>query len=856
MEGYGREVNSLGIIAGESSRSGRAPNDSRGPLRSVAGSVSQMSHLSSASTYDESLNSNKLQSAVERLQYLAEELNAPPEFMVVVGQHLLGLQPEKASNKKDFAGSKLTLDAIVDFMAKAFILCTSHADVVVLALDDLQHLDDLSWRVVQTIHQQGENLLILCASRDADGGLADKLGWMSRHQEIVIPPLTIDETKELIAKMLGYDETDIDTNLARNVHMQCNGIPAFVVEVTKNMKKGDLVARGEGGIVGLKNSHQSASQSSLDDLILHQIDLLDASVRSILQIAATLGIEFCLSDVVEVAVQMDQVEQEERPEFHQDLLDALVVAAEEGILRQIFEGHESNTNERDSGDPEESISQVLSTSVANSTGLGENRTYAFAHAVWRDNILKVLLESRKKEIHFNVALALESKEGTKIDLYSHLRLFRHRKESGDWSKASESALDIGKVLENIGLHEQAIDVLKEALSFWQIDPKIAAEYASSSREEANVISDKLGGVVSPSAIESASEGEIKSIVRLLISLGKVLANIVKGKESAAMYDAAIAIIHSAPASRNLKDRTFIFPCFSGLFVSLKFGDIEDDENCTYEKELVKKFVTQAKINGDPIHYTRALAMQGETYGRLGEYDKAFAAHRKLESIYDPDKHSAGVCKAYGSDRSAQSFAHSTRWKMMIGDPGGALKTCRYIVQVLMPKMEERNVHNSCMMLWPVLWVMKDMGLALEARDHFDALVVQAFQKHFGEGGSTWALPAYKPTLTLLDLASHQDDENMDQDRLAEYEAWAVDLENMEFSSGLNGGMSAFSRDLDSIAAEICLLLAKRTKSDDATRKILVHNGLVLAEKSFDRCRKKIAAFGQIRPVYEELKQMK
>ena len=61
---------------------------------------------------------------------------------------------------------------------------------------------------------------------------------------------------------------------------------------------------------------------------------------------------------------------------------------------------------------------------------------------------------------------------------------------------------------------------------------------------------------------------------------------------------------------------------------------------------------------------------------------------------------------------------------------------------------------------------------------------------------------------LLDLSGHQDDEDMDKGSFAKYTAWALDMQNMEFSSGLNGGMSAFSRDIDSIAAEICMLLAK------------------------------------------------
>ena len=825
----------------ESSDREESVASSAGPLKSVAGSASHVSHRSfetNASTFHGSLSPSKTQSVIERLHYVAEELNAPPEFMLVVGHHLLGLQTDKLSEKGP-DGSKLALDAIVDFMAQAFVRCTSHADLVVLALDDAQYLDSLSWKVVQAMHQRAENLLIVCASRDS---VVQKISWASSFREIDVPPLSSEEIKELIAKKLGCFESDIDPELARDVAVQCSGVPTFALEVIKSMRKKDLLERGKNGLFAMKPFHFNSSPSSLDDLILHQIDSLDVSIRSILQVAAILGIEFCLSEVTEVAARMNAVPEETMSQLRSDLLSAFAVAVEEGILGQTFEGQTSNVEEEQkSGDVDDNVGQTVSELSAQ---IQEDRTYSFAHAVWRDNVLGVLLESRKKEIHLNVALVLESKDDAECDLQSNLRLFRHRKESGDSSKASNSALAIGKTLENIGFHEQAIDVLEDALSIWRIDSKAPTTE-----------NDNFGGVVSSNSIESASAIEIENMIRLLIALGKVLANIHRGKESAAKYNAAISIIQSAPASKDLEDRTFIFPCFSGLFVSLKFGDIEDDDNCTYEKNLVKKFVDQAKLNGDPIHYTRALAMQGETYGRLGEFEKAFASHRELESIYDPDKHSAGVCKAYGSDRSAQSYAHSTRWKMMVGDPDGALKTCRYIVDNLMPKMEERNVHNSCMMLWPVLWVMKAMGLALEARDYFNRFVVMPFKKHFGDGGSTWALATYEPTLMLLDLSGHQDDGDMDKGSFVKYTSWALDMQNMEFSSGLNGGMSAFSRDIDSIAAEICMLLAKRT-DEGATRHLLVQNGLSLAEQSVERCRKKIAAYGQILPVYEELKRMK
>ena len=52
------------------------------------------------------------------------------------------------------------------------------------------------------------------------------------------------------------------------------------------------------------------------------------------------------------------------------------------------------------------------------------------------------------------------------------------------------------------------------------------------------------------------------------------------------------------------------------------GAIKDDSECSFEKSMCKSFVEQARLNGDPIHYGRALAMEAEISGKLGNFGNA------------------------------------------------------------------------------------------------------------------------------------------------------------------------------------------------------------------------------------------
>jgi len=288
---------------------------------------------------------------------------------------------------------------------------------------------------------------------------------------------------------------------------------------------------------------------------------------------------------------------------------------------------------------------------------------------------------------------------------------------------------------------------------------------------------------------------------------------------------------------------------------LKYGSVvEPQHEIAYERELVANFVLETKYHGDPVHYTRALAMEVDFNCRLGNWEEALLSHSKVEDIYDVEEHTARVCEAYGSDRSGQSFGASARCYNHLGDTRKALEVADHIVTNLLPKMDITNTHNSFVMFYPVLWIMKDNGLASQARRIFRKYVLEAFNEHYGEGASTPGLSFFKPIDLLLDVFGNDPSKEI----IEEYTIWVLDEKNYScVPGGMNRCMARFGRCADSIFAEICLLLYKQI-SDKVVKSDLIHKGFSLAQKSLDLAQgqdgslRMHSAYDQVKPVYEEL----
>ncbi len=275
-----------------------------------------------------------------------------------------------------------------------------------------------------------------------------------------------------------------------------------------------------------------------------------------------------------------------------------------------------------------------------------------------------------------------------------------------------------------------------------------------------------------------------------------------------------------------------------------------------ENELIANFVNETKKHDDPVHYGRALAMQGETFHRQGKYEEAIESHMELKKVYDVEKHHALVVASYASDRVGQNFGCTANCYMRLKKVDKALEVVDHIITSLIPKMDPKNVHNSIVTIYPAIWILKDNGRVEKAREIFLKYVLEPFKEYFGEDGSTPFLPAFKGIEILLTLASHMEGKVDGFDKEKEYFDWALDISNLEMKEGFDSSIGNFGRNSSSTSAEICLRLLKLTEDEEIIEK-LAKNGLKVAKQAISRCDgtdgpKLMTTYLQIKPVYDEL----
>jgi len=519
------------------------------------------------------------------------------------------------------------------------------------------------------------------------------------------------------------------------------------------------------------------------------------------------------------------VEDSERLETAMALRESFDVAVEEGVIEQSFVSGEEDGCE-EIIDEEDNLCHSLGNIMISLKGrkahpfYGENRRLRFTHDSWKASILNVMLDERKQEIHEHVAMSLEraldDEAHNQDDFEKQIRVFKHWKSSGNFAKAALLALNIGSQLMLLGLNSQAIllfddvlDILKEMTDDGELD----AEH----------------GGIGASVLEAIDAPALEYLMKLNISKGKAYSTLRRGMDGAEAYQSALDILNNTPCADDEEfDRSVSFPIFSGLFAVLKMGAIEQDRECSYEKELCKKFVEQARLNGDPVHYGRALAMEAETLGRLGNFEQALEVVERIKSIYNIETQHAAICKAYASDRVAQSFSHSVNFNNYLGRTQAALETCSYVVEEIIPKSDPKNVHNAFCLLYPVVIALKENGLPLKARDIFQTRVVDPFEEHFGPGGSTYSKPMFRPILTVLDLQGRED---QDVEKIDEFTSWALDENNFEQKvASCELAWAAYSASPKALLGEICFSLAKRQEVIE-NKSHLLQKAISLMEQS-------------------------
>jgi predicted ATPase len=202
---------------------------------------------------------------------ICRKINAPSEIAEVVGRRFLGLRERNKHDTTTGSLEPLDLQKIVDFLADMFIRCTKDVDLVFLVLDDVHWMDEMSWKVVETIFNRGDNMFTLCGSRPFSSNplTIDPNFWsdlqgpqreISRYAEICLAPFTEAEVKELIADTLEFQTNEIDGSFSRNLFNTSGGMPHYLSYVLDNIKRSDLSIRLDTGMMGLKRSMEEETK--------------------------------------------------------------------------------------------------------------------------------------------------------------------------------------------------------------------------------------------------------------------------------------------------------------------------------------------------------------------------------------------------------------------------------------------------------------------------------------------------------------------------------------------------------------------------------------------------------------------
>lgn len=158
----------------------------------------------------------------------------------------------------------------------------------------------------------------------------------------------------------------------------------------------------------------------------------------------------------------------------------------------------------------------------------------------------------------------------------------------------------------------------------------------------------------------------------------------------------------------------------------------------------------------------------------------------------------------------------------------------YIINQLMPKMDQRDVHNAFVILIPLVWVLIDKGDARRADDVFLGFVCNNYDKFYGDdsSSSTYYFHLYKPVRFLLRLACNIEGTSagLSNDATAQFddiESWIFSDDFSTCQRYLASYMCALGKDANCILAEICCLLASdgSISSSEERRDQMLSKGL-------------------------------
>lgn len=421
-----------------------------------------------------------------------------------------------------------------------------------------------------------------------------------------------------------------------------------------------------------------------------------------------------------------------------DIESALDTAVDELILIEQIEDSEDRPD--DVLTEGKSVSSGLPTHTVDRSRASENhyriasdRFFQFSHAMWRNNVLRTMLNERKIELHRLIAESIEKNQVAILedsDISRLLTLFDHWKSCGDFSKSAPLALTVGARLEEWDLCAQSLELYEDALemSFESVSASDDAE-----KEWVQV---------------SAKPSVLDLILRLHVRIGLCHKKLGDDQEGINTFEDAYRIIQTASKIPSAS-KTLMIPIISSLCVLQMGQHAQDARTRAKQEKLLDKFVAEAVNSKKTVHIGRAMCMQAVFYSRHGELDRACAAIEKVRDVYNIEKWSTAMTQEYGRDYVIEARAESVQWYYLLEQRDRAEEEADRVIEKYLPLVDPLDVDACMNVILPIVHVFRLTNRADDADWLLKRFVINPSYDH--SSSSQFWVPLFNPLSYVIEL---------------------------------------------------------------------------------------------------------
>ena len=271
---------------------------------------------------------------------------------------------------------------------KRITLKGSEIRPLILAYEDLHWADKSSEDLLKYVLEgiPGARILMIFTYRPE---FVHLWGAKSYHNQLTLNRLSNRESLMMVYYLLRTEE--LDRNLEEFILEKTEGIPFFIEELIKSLKDLKIIEREENRYRITKDIRGATIPTTIQDVIMARIDALPEEIKSLLQTASAVGME-----------------------FGHYLIQKVSGFAEQELL--------SN------------LSALKDSELIYERGIYPQSTYIFKHALTQEVAYDSLLLKRRKEIHEQIGTAIEALYPDRLEEHYELLAY-HYAQSASTEKA-------------------------------------------------------------------------------------------------------------------------------------------------------------------------------------------------------------------------------------------------------------------------------------------------------------------------------------------------------------------------------------------------------------------------------------